>query len=264
MGSFDVACALTGTPIFPGDPCTMVIFEKDYDPFGRLEWDVEYDVEKIVKSKYYDYGSIEPTEDATDEYLQSVTNSREDREEDEGRYHIFICKMAWDFAVVTYPVRPREAEYKMYERLVKLGTYSEEELALFRPPSPLELEMKSVFIAFRYACKNPLAGYWATGQWYKETIPTLIEHLVMTENRIFQILMDHPYLMHDKYDEHGDALPVTEAEVLARIGKWKYQSRKRLLPDDPNFVPPAESSEKCTEEQLAEFKSILASFKQKK
>ena len=261
MGSYDVACALTGTPIFPGDPCVMVVFKKDLDPRGKLEWDAEYDVEKIVKSKYYDYGYVEETENISEEYIRSVTDSRD---EENCHYHIFICQMAWDFAVEMYPSRVREYDQKLYESLKELGV-SENILSLHQPSSKLALEMKSVFVAFRYACKNPLAGYWATGQWDDCTIPSLIDHLVMTENRIFQILMDHPGLMHGKYDTRGNPVPVTEEQVLARMGKWKYQSRKRLLPDDPNFVPAAPvSSGKATDEQVAEFKSILASFKPKK
>jgi hypothetical protein len=86
MGSFDVSCSLTGTPIFEGEPCIMVVLKKDFSPYDHIEWS-EYDVEKVIKSTYNDYGRVAPVKGATRKYIESVTDQSK-------RFYFFICQKA--------------------------------------------------------------------------------------------------------------------------------------------------------------------------
>lgn len=62
MGSFDVTCCVTKTPIISGERCHLVILNGGYHVI-QLLWDnsirIEFDLWKVFSGKYADYGRIE-------------------------------------------------------------------------------------------------------------------------------------------------------------------------------------------------------------
>ena len=230
----------------------MVVFKKDFEPTNHLEWNAEYDVECIIKSTYDDYGRVAATKDATDDYIESVTGCHN------MRFHIFICKMAWDWAVLHYPLKHRPMlgdSVPVFENLVKsLEAALEAELkkkksktakdkkadadirktiknykALIEENRPIEWisEMKAVFCAFFYAHRSPLAGYWATGQYSNDSIPGILAHLKLTEERLVQLVMERPASFVD-YDEDTEPEPesMSEPDARAFIAKLKLNADK--------------------------------------
>lgn len=210
MGSWDVACALTGTPIMCGDECVLMVFNRNFVPAGHIEWSAEYDVEAVFKSKYADYGVIEPVGEATEEYLDDLL---ENRVSENDRFYVFISKLAWDWAVKKFPVGPSAHDLRLREFL----TVSDEEIAATTDPEERAVlekciesnkvllkylgveryehqwETASVLRAFHPAL-SPLAGYWTTGQWWKETLPQIVDRRAMARERLIEIIMERPYL----------------------------------------------------------------------
>lgn len=249
MGSWDVACALTGTPIMCGDECVLVVFNREFVPAGHIEWSAEYDIEAVFKSKYADYGVIEPVGEATEEYLDDLL---ENRVSENDRYYVFISKLAWDWAVKKFPVGPsahdrwlrttQEELLELIEKDLETTTDPEERAKFEKAIAGTKLllnhvgvekyehqwETASVLRAFRPGL-TPLAGYWATGQWWKDTLPEIVDRRAMTRERLIEIIMERPYLggAGDEEEETVsreravELLEAMEAAAVQRIDKMR-------------------------------------------
>lgn len=149
MGSYDVSCSLTGTAIYPGDPCVFVILRKGFD-FAQdtLSPRADYSVEAVIKTSYDDYGFPHGTEEFPDSYVHGVVDglwgSRGDTEK--GRLHFFVCQQAW-----TWCQEPGHLP------MLNPG--------FLRTLDQKHLEVSRVFLAFHCAHRNILSGFNATGQW---------------------------------------------------------------------------------------------------
>ena len=238
MGSWDVTCSLTGVPIMCGDSCVLVVFKKEFSPFGDLEFNVEYNVEAIVKSTYDDYGTIVPTDAATEEWLE---NHLRDGDECDPRYHVFILQRAWDWAVNAFPMGPTYNDLRMIRLQAKskdlLKSLRDELIARGEQPEsydPTEIfwslkpdwvyETQSVFTAFRYAGRNPLAGYFVTAQYDRETIPGLIHHHNLVEACMADFVAKRPY--YGYADEDREEEEITYEEALKCLKKLRKKTPK--------------------------------------
>ena len=256
MGSFDVSCSLTGTPILCGMPCVMVIMKKDFTPFNRIEYDAGYDVQCIIKSKYDDYGNValDKGSGVTQKQLDEWTDARDDNKN--GRYFFFVHQRAWDWAVQRYPMRknqdqlfrlsedlckmtedhaanpPADASPELKALLISQAESQRKTLELIRP-KPWVAEMKSVFIAFLYACRNPLAGYWATGQYYTEALPELLAHQKLVEDCMIDIIKDHPYMATGDIDDDDSVDEKTARKLLAKLKKAKPSKKSPEMDIEP-------------------------------
>jgi hypothetical protein len=222
MGSWDVSCSLTGTPIKEGDGCVLVVFKKNFEPLQHLEWDY-HDVDFIVRGRYGDYGRVRVKDSGI--FGNKPKKLDDDSLSDilQGRFHFFVCTMAWDWAVTRFHVKPHpdeEERLKLMKQL--LSELKGEQLSRYKKliaqteREKWTYDFKSVVIAFMEAHRNPLAGYWATGQYYTDDIPGIVDHMKLMEERMIQLIMDHPYLV-----EEDDEKVFTKAEARARLEKIK-------------------------------------------
>lgn len=229
-----------------GMPCVMVVMKKDFEPFGCLEWKAEYSVEAVIKSSYDDYGRVAEADGYTMKQIEAWVDSREDSKP-RGRFHFFIHQRAWDWAVDRYKrqLRPnemlsdsadlldiviQELEKKSKTKKAKGETQKiKAEILKMRRrqellrPKPWVAEMDTVFVAFMYACRNPLAGYWATGQYHTDTLSELAAHHKLTDDCMIDIVMSHPYMSGDKkHEDNYSEVDFATARTLIADMREKY------------------------------------------
>lgn len=96
MGSFNIPCIVTKTPITPGDECVVVSFDNKNNAFQELIQDGEgfsFLIENYLLSvefgKYDDYGNIEGAEHSVNPHNKQIISYA-------------ISKEAWDFIERTY------------------------------------------------------------------------------------------------------------------------------------------------------------------
>jgi hypothetical protein len=144
MGSWDVACSLTGTPIYPGDPCYFVVLKDGFSFRDELlELSSEYGIQEWCHTTYNDYGEPRECGNRSRQQIAKLTRRWDaGRPTPEFRLHFWICEKAWDWCQDhgNLPI-------------------------FFRPAKPGAEEIRRVLLAFRLAHRNVLAGYDATGQW---------------------------------------------------------------------------------------------------
>lgn len=165
MGSYDVSCSLTGTPIYSGDPCVFVVLRKGFD-FTRetLAPHAEFHIEAVIKTSYDDYGFPH----GTAEYPNTDVHAMVDGlwtprgNPEKGRLHFFVCQEAWEWCQ-----EPGNVPFLT-------PTYLKDLI-------PLQQEMARVLVAFQRAHRNLLAGFGATGQWYcPDDFDSVIENAELT------------------------------------------------------------------------------------
>lgn len=192
MGSWDVSCALTATPIFPGDECVFVLFNRTFNPIGHLEYDARFDVELVIKSTYADYGRPANVDGVDPQYLDAVTDCLGRDGQEPGRYFFFVCKKAWDWAVSRYPQKHLNMDDEMTALIEELelsaSTWplAQKYRERAQPPFQYFSEMQSVFHAFRQHHRTPLAGYWATGQYYLY-FNEILSHMELVVERLLDL-----------------------------------------------------------------------------
>jgi hypothetical protein len=95
MGSFNVTCCVTKTPIVPGDRCIVVgINSKDAYTFicpELVSIDLLTDKFNLKKGVYYDYGRLEGIDE------EFVDNSEKLIHEEPINYRFYISHEAWKF-----------------------------------------------------------------------------------------------------------------------------------------------------------------------
>ena len=190
---FSTSCALTSVPIMNGDAVVMVIFKEDFNPLLTIEEYSDIDVQACVKSVYDDTGIVRPTDDYTVEWLTDKA---------ETSFHIFILQKAWDWAVNTY--RPK---YVMYGK-----------------SNPFAEELNSVFTAFGFAGRNPLAGYRLNLDHDPYTFSQLLKYSQVVDECTVDFISRNPWIgahPRDDDDEVPERVSMNTAVYLIETMKQK-------------------------------------------
>lgn len=110
MGSFNVTCCVTKTPITPGEECVLITFNRDVEMFSFLDSQSSLfgDVDEFYFGQYDDYGNIRGCEHKriqNDELKLSVDSVR----------GFFFSKEAWEFGKSLL----NDEEYNRYNEYIE-------------------------------------------------------------------------------------------------------------------------------------------------
>lgn len=162
-----------------------MLARKDYDVLGTevISGKANFSYECAFHSSYYDYGMPAPTVEYDSKFLHEVTDYHNKR------FYFFVREEAWQWAVKNYPVALKCLDSPWHDVRERAKTcestktiYADllEKYSLHQ----WHIELQSVLDAFRECCKNPMAAYWSTGQWYGGYPGTAVQGLAKLTLRI--------------------------------------------------------------------------------